>query len=78
VGKTRFVKPRQREQKINTIGIEQANKVMQMAATAYNLKKLLKFVKKDAQTMVMEASGFIFHILGLLKVFFRHFEPVKS
>ena len=64
--------------KINTIGIEQANKVMQMAATAYNLKKLLKFVKKDIQTMAIEARGFIFHISGLLRVFFRHFEPVKS
>ena len=29
--------------KINTIGIQQANKVMMMAAMAYNLKKYLKF-----------------------------------
>lgn len=29
--------------KINTIGIEQANKVVHLAATAYNLKKLLKY-----------------------------------
>ena len=37
--------------KINTIGIEQANKVMQMAATAYNLKKYLKFTGKNTKTM---------------------------
>ena len=32
--------------KINTLGISQANKVMLLAATAYNLRKLLKFSKK--------------------------------
>lgn len=32
--------------KINTLGIEQANKVMHMAAMAYNLKKYLKFTQK--------------------------------
>jgi len=36
--------------KVNTKGIEQANKVMQMAATAYNLKKLLKFIGKTVQS----------------------------
>ncbi|UZO79666.1 transposase [Aquimarina sp. ERC-38] len=33
--------------KINTIGIQQANKIMHMAAIAYNLKKYLKFTKKN-------------------------------
>jgi len=32
--------------KVNTLGIEQANKVMHMAAIAYNLKKYLKFTQK--------------------------------
>ncbi|MEE9362285.1 MAG: transposase [Cellulophaga sp.] len=32
--------------KINTLGIKQANKVMHMAAMAYNLKKYLKFTQK--------------------------------
>ncbi len=36
--------------KINTIGIQQANKVMHMAAIAYNIKKYLKFINKTAQT----------------------------
>jgi len=32
--------------KINTIGIQQANKVMHLSAIAYNLKKYLKFTSK--------------------------------
>lgn len=36
--------------KVNTIGIKQANKVMLMAATAYNLKKYLKFIQKKADS----------------------------
>lgn len=38
--------------KINTIGIKQANKVMHLAATAYNLKKLLKFITNKVETAV--------------------------
>ncbi|WP_282015455.1 transposase, partial [Marinifilum flexuosum] len=41
--------------KINTIGITQANKVMHMSATAYNLKKLMKFMSKTAETMTRQA-----------------------
>lgn len=36
--------------KINTIGIEKANKRMHMAAIAYNLKKYLKFIKTNVKT----------------------------
>jgi len=36
--------------KINTIGIAQANKCMQMAAIAYNLKKYLKFIGKYTES----------------------------
>lgn len=35
--------------KINTIGIEQANKVMHLSAMAYNLKKYLKFITKTVK-----------------------------
>lgn len=38
--------------RINTRGIEQANKCMLMAAIAYNLKKLLKFTTRKVQTSV--------------------------
>ena len=43
--------------KINTIGIKQANKVMLMAGTAYNLKKYLKFVAKKAKSEVGEVRA---------------------
>ncbi len=36
--------------KINTIGIEQANKVMHLSAMAYNLKKYLKFTTKTVKS----------------------------
>ena len=39
--------------KINTIGIQQANKVMHLSAIAYNLKKYLKFVQKRAKSGAM-------------------------
>jgi hypothetical protein len=42
--------------KINTKGIKQANKVMHMAAIAYNLKKLLKFVTNNLKNK-SEAIG---------------------
>ena len=37
--------------KVNTRGIANANKGMLMAATAYNLKKFLKFIKKDVRSV---------------------------
>ena len=36
--------------KINTRGLAQANKVMHMAAIAYNLKKLMKWTQKQRKT----------------------------
>ncbi len=38
--------------KVNTIGIKQANKCMQLSAIAYNLKKYLKFIQKHAKSGV--------------------------
>ena len=35
--------------KINTIGVQQANKVMLLFARAYNLKKYLKFMSKTVK-----------------------------
>lgn len=36
--------------KVNTIGIKQANKCMQLSAIAYNLKKYLKFMEKHGKS----------------------------
>ena len=50
--------------KVNTIGIKQANKVMHMAATAYNLKKYLKFVQKKAKSKTEEVKTSLLLIFG--------------
>ncbi|MDE5419573.1 transposase [Labilibaculum sp. DW002] len=49
--------------KVNTIGIAQANKVMHMSATAYNLKKMLKFMSKTAEIMTNQGI-FLFSSLN--------------
>ncbi len=53
--------------KINTIGIQQANKGMHMSAIAYNLKKYLKFITK---TVKSDAKA-MHHLFLLLKHLFR-------
>lgn len=49
--------------KINTIGIKQANKIMHMAAMAYNLKKYLKFTQKLTKS---EAKSLGFDLLKIM------------
>jgi hypothetical protein len=54
--------------KVNTIGIQQANKVMLMAAVAYNLKKYLKFTAKTVQSMAKSATAFCFQLFELIRL----------
>lgn len=54
--------------KVNTIGIKQANKCMQLSATAYNLKKYLKFMEKHGK------SG----AASLRFVFYRFKAPIEA
>ncbi len=51
--------------KMNTIGIAQANKVMHLAAMAYNLKKYLKFTQKLSNTKAKALGLLLFTIKGL-------------
>ncbi|QKX04118.1 IS1182 family transposase [Aquimarina sp. TRL1] len=51
--------------KINTIGLSQANKVMHLSATAYNLKKYLKFIEKRVKNEA-KAKYFFFLIKNVL------------
>jgi len=51
--------------KINTIGIEQANKVMHLSAMAYNLKKYLKFIAKTAKSDTKAVCRFVLNIKAL-------------
>jgi len=53
-------------QKVNTRGIKQANKVMLMAAIAYNLKKYIKFNKGKVVEMVNMAHFTILHKIDLI------------
>jgi len=63
--------------KINTIGIQQANKVMLMAATAYNLKKYLKFIAKKAISK-QQTAGFVKFLKNVLyRAIFSVFKPLK-
>ncbi|WP_167619969.1 IS1182 family transposase [Maribellus sediminis] len=55
--------------KINTIGIKQANKVMQMAATAYNLKKLLRFEAQYVKTMAAAIAVYFSLLRAKIKGF---------
>uniref|UniRef100_UPI003F6CC157 transposase n=1 Tax=Winogradskyella sp. TaxID=1883156 RepID=UPI003F6CC157 len=63
--------------KINTIGIKQANKVMHLAAMAYNLKKYLKFTQKLSKTKA-KALGLIFSkINGLQNLIITNLRQPK-
>lgn len=53
--------------KVNTIGLKQANKVMMMAGTAYNLKKYLKFIDKKVKSKVEEVKASLNHFFAALK-----------
>ena len=52
--------------KVNTISIQQANKVMIMAAVAYNLKKYLRFTSKTVQSMAKSATASSSQLFGLI------------
>lgn len=52
--------------KINTIGIEQANKVMHLSAMAYNLKKYLKFITKTVKSDAKCVRHFIVQLKVLI------------
>lgn len=54
--------------KVNTIGIKQANKVMMLAATAYNLKKYLKLNPKTVQSIAKSVSAFCFQIIEQIEL----------
>ena len=54
--------------KINTIGIQQANKVMHLSAIAYNLKKYLKFVTKKVKSNAAILCCYFFRLKRLLSL----------
>lgn len=64
--------------KINTIGIVQANKVMLLAATAYNLKKLLKFSEKRFRAVAQSVQSVYFLQKVLIGTILSLFKAVKN
>ncbi len=57
--------------KINTRGIENANKGMLTAATAYNLKKYLNFTTKTAQSAAKAAQKTVLHFFDWYRTILR-------
>ena len=57
--------------KINTIGIEQANKVMHLSAMAYNLKKYLKFITKTVKSDAKAVCHVVLNIKALMTLQIR-------
>ncbi len=64
--------------KVNTIGIKQANKVMLLAATAYNLKKLLKFSEKRFRKVVQSAQSIYSLLIDLIWAILSLFKAIKN
>jgi transposase len=73
--------------KVHTKGIQNANKQMLLAATAYNLKKILKFAKAPPKS-IAQSKGLLFSdlnerltaILSMIKTLFcfRNITPEKT
>ena len=63
--------------KINTIGIKQANKVMLMAAMAYNIKKYLKFSTKKVKNKRQVLSFYKILLKAYHKLILSCFKPLK-
>jgi len=63
--------------KINTLGIQQANKVMHLSAMAYNLKKYLKFISKTVKSDAKEMHHFIFRLKGIFSLQMNLFNRLE-
>jgi hypothetical protein len=64
--------------KINTIGIQQANKVMHLSAMAYNLKKYLKFITKTVKSDAKILDHFVIAIKALFTLQIRVTAYLKN
>jgi hypothetical protein len=64
--------------KVNTRGLKQANKCMLMAATAFNVKKLLKYAKKPRIPLPNSMELGQNPTINSLKELFLSFSPLTS
>ena len=64
--------------KINTIGIKQANKVMMMAAMAYNLKKYVKFTQNKVVSLAKTADLIKSFMIGQIRLILLLYDQYKT
>jgi hypothetical protein len=64
--------------KIRTKGIEQANKCMILAATAYNLKKWMKFINRKAVSVTNVINDNIEILFRLLGFYIRPYQRLHN
>jgi len=64
--------------KINTIGLQQANKVMHLSAMAYNLKKYLKFITKTVKSDAKAMHRFVLELKALFTPQIRALANLKN
>lgn len=64
--------------KVNTRGIDKANKVMLMSAMAYNLKKYLKFIQKVVSAEAQEQRNALASLFGKMSNIFKQFKHLDS
>jgi len=64
--------------KINTIGIQQANKVMHLSAMAYNLKKYLKFIDKKIKSDAQSLGNLLIQKISILLVKISPFKGLEK
>ncbi|MEE4121464.1 MAG: IS1182 family transposase [Paracoccaceae bacterium] len=63
--------------KVYTLGLAQADKCMKLAATAYNLKKWLKFTKKTVKSGAASLAVYFAALKAEIKAILSLFRPVS-
>ena len=63
--------------KVNTKGIRQANKVMLMAAVAYNIKKYLRFTQKWSNSVANQCQKTALSLINYLWLYINPFKTLK-
>ena len=63
--------------KVNTIGIKQANKVMLMSASAYNLKKYLKYFQKKQKTGAKVVKAALHYFIVMIEGKTKLYKPLS-
>ncbi len=62
--------------KVNVRAIQGANKCIHMSATAYNLKKLLKYITNFSKSGAAMVGHSFNSIIGLLRLKINRYKPI--